>query len=156
MYREINIRPSLRSTSLALIGAVLAFGHSGVRAPILAAAITHDSYAAIPSARIVAPTAGKISDRRGTLPGQIAQRPSRRLDGNPIHHATNTLASRNRTTTPKRNPSLELYQKRKISPPISPRRRPDIKLINPQERIQPPNYRDRNKRNRKQRNRNTR
>lgn len=136
MFHKASIRASLQSMSLAMAGVLLALGGSVVAAPAPASVKT-DNYL--------------------NLPGQLAQRQfnkPRRLDASRSERPGYVLTSRdlsNRTNTQRRNPSYELYQKRQISPPVSPRPRPDINLINPQERVRPPNYRDRINRNRNER-----
>lgn len=140
MYQAANILPSLRSASLALTSVLLVFSHFGAQAPAHAALSVLDGYSAIPGTRIPDTAADKVA----TLIRGEARGPSNRIQLNPhsIRGPGSILASRNssnRIDTP-RNPSFELYQKRRISPPVSPRR-PDIDLIKPQERIQPPDYR---------------
>lgn len=148
MYQSANIRSTLRSASLGLAGVLLACSHFVGHAPAQAAVSAHDGYAAhgaadyTPSAALNGHSASQLVNN------------SRQWDARSIRRSGSILVSRissNRITTQKRNPSLELYEKRRISPPISPRRRPDVNLINPQERAQPPNYRNRLNRNRNNR-----
>lgn len=154
MYQPANIHSSLRPAFLALTGVLLAFSHFGGHAPALAAAAAYDGYTTS-GARNHATAVGYTPG--AALNGHTAGRQiknSRQLDARSIQGPGSIQVSRNssnRITTQKRNPSLELYEKRRISPPISPRRRPDVDLINPQERAQPPNYRNRINRNRNNR-----
>lgn len=155
MHQSANIRSWLRPASLSLTGVLLAcsqfIGHAP---PALAALTAHDGYATH-GARIQV-TATDFTPG-AALNGHTTSRQtnnSHKLDARSTQSAASILVSRNsskRITNQKRNPSLELYEKRRISPPISPRRRPDVNLINPQKRAQPPNYRDRIKRNRNNR-----
>jgi len=150
MYQSANILPSLRSASLALASVLLAFSHFGVPTPAHAALGVHDGYAPTPSARMVTGTDKTI--RRDALNRQAAGQQTitqRSLIASSIQQPGRILVSRNSQNRIQRNPGLELYEKRKNSPPVI--RRPEVDLIKPQERIEPPDYRNRLKRNRNNR-----